>query len=511
MLNRFNSILFISFLSILSAGAQVAESNPATDSVQIIQPASSDSLDDDEPMVIADFFDEGATVDDSQKETKTDSVVITDPRTTIVQRYLTGDSIPGSINFMNQRHVDEILSGVYNRLDEIDSILFYTAVDRHPTMMYLPAIFDKYQDYDEPKMIEDSVKSAAPATLNADDEWLQKAIKTTKRENNTLYMVICKHPDIVKYNITMLPEPPKQYVIVTNPGTLKLSLEERARNENPTEVPPKQDFKIKNWITDFNASVQFSQAYLSDNWYQGGNSNLNLLGHFVYNFKLNPVNHENLLFENTIQYKIGVNSAPQDSLRNYNINEDLLQINSKFGIKAANKWYYTASLQFKTQIFNNYAVNTNDMKASFMSPGELNLGLGMTYSHTNKANTLNFNASIAPASYNMKICIEHDKMNPETFGIDKDRSISNQIGSNIETKLTWAITSYISLTSRLYAFTNYEYVQGDFENTFNFSINKYLSTQFHFHLRYDSSAESDPDWSKWQFKEILSFGFNYRI
>ena len=56
-----------------------------------------------------------------------------------------------------------------------------------------------------------------------------------------------------------------------------------------------------------------------------------------------------------------------------------------------------------------------------------------------------------------------------------------------------------------------EYLQGDFENTFNFSINKYLSTQFHFHLRYDSSAESDPDWSKWQFKEILSFGFNYRI
>ena len=508
MLNRFNSILIILFISIISATAQVTAVSISNGQIPAAVPQTEeDSLKAEEPMVIEGFFDNNSVTDTIAKPTEP---VILDPRKTVIERYLKGDSVPGSINFMNQRHVNEIMSGVYKRLDEIDSVLFYTRVDRYPSMMYLPAIFDKYQDYIEPVMIQEKANKTALA-LNANDEWLHKAQQKSQRENNTLYMVICKRPDIVKYNIAMLPEPPKQYVIVTHPHTLNLSLEERASNENPKEAPPKKEIKIKNWITNFSTSVQFSQAYLSDNWYQGGNSNLNLLGHFVFNFKLNPVNHSNLLFENTIQYKIGVNSAPQDSLRNYNINEDLFQINSKFGIKAANKWYYSASLQFKTQIFNNFAVNTNDMKASFLSPGELNVGIGMTYSHTNKKKTFTMNASIAPVSYNLKICLEDKKMDSEALGIKKGKLISNQIGSNFETQFTWKITSYISLASRLYIFTNYEYLQGDFENTFNFSINKYLSTQFHVHLRYDSSADSDSKWSKWQFKEILSFGFNYVI
>lgn len=509
MQNRFNSILIIFCLSIISATAQITADSISNSQIPAAAPQTAeDSIKAEETIVIEGFFENDTTITDSVS--KSVENIIIDPRKTIIERYLKDDSIPGSINFMNQRHIDKVMSGVTKRLSEIDSILFYTRIDRTPSMMYLPAIFDKYQDYNEPVMVEKDTCKSVPA-LNVDDVWLQKALKKSQRENNTLYRVICKRPDIVKYNITMLPEPPKQYVIVTHPHTLKLSLEERARNENPTEAPPKKEFKIKNWITNFSASVQFSQAYLSNNWYQGGNSNLNLLGYFVFNFKLNPVNHSNLLFENTIQYKIGVNSAPQDTLRNYNINEDLFQINSKFGIKAANKWYYTASLQFKTQIFNNFAVNTNDMKASFLSPGELNIGLGMTYSHTNKKKNFNIIASVAPASYNMKICMEDQKMDPESFGIKKGRAISNQIGSNIETQLTWKITSYISLASRLYVFTNYEYLQGDFENTFNFSINKYLSTQLHLHLRYDSSSDSDLRWSKWQFKEILSFGFNYII
>lgn len=385
-------------------------------------------------------------------------------------------------------------------------------IEVKPSMMYLPIIFIKQQ------IITDSIgyPEYNPADtlrkeLDFNYNWLTDDIRYDKFQRYHMNRVIYQSPEIVRYNLENLPKPPKQSIIEVEPNKLSLDLNDLLITENPKEKPDKPTIKYKSWINDFVASVQFSQAYLSDNWYQGGNSHLNLYGSFVYSTKLNQNLHPNLLFENTIQYKISLSSAPNDSLRSYSISEDLLQINTKFGIKAVKKWYYTMTMQFKTQVFNNFKANTNDLATSFLTPGELNLGFGMTFSDTNKKKTMNFNASIAPVSYNMKICRQNIRVNPEQWGIDKEKHLAHQVGSNIEAKLNWTITPNITFNSRFYVFTNYEYLQGDWENNFNFSINKYLSTQFNFHLRYDTSAKSDPDWKKWQFKEILSFGFFYKI
>ena len=69
----------------------------------------------------------------------------------------------------------------------------------------------------------------------------------------------------------------------------------------------------------------------------------------------------------------------------------------------------------------------------------------------------------------------------------------------------------ITLNTRLYAFTDYHYAQGDWENTFSFNINSCLSTQIFTHLRYDNSRPWTQDWRYWQFKEILSFGLTYKF
>lgn len=60
------------------------------------------------------------------------------------------------------------------------------------------------------------------------------------------------------------------------------------------------------------------------------------------------------------------------------------------------------------------------MKAAFLSPADLTAGLGMTYNYTNKRKTFNLDISIAPLSYNLKVCtdatIDHTK-----FGINADK------------------------------------------------------------------------------------------
>ena len=228
---------------------------------------------------------------------------------------------------------------------------------------------------------------------------------------------------------------------------------------------------------------------MTDNWYQGGEKNINLLAHLWYNLKLNQTLHPRLLFDLTTQYKLGVNSAPADELRGYNINEDLFQLNMQFGIKATKRFYYSMNMQFKTQMLQNFQTNTWKMKASLLTPGELNAGVGMAYSTKNKHGNVTFDASLSPLSYNMKMWRANYKLlddNGEMLHPDK---LEHQVGSSGEVKFGWAMTRNISLSSRIFAFSDYSYLQGDWETTLSFSINKFLSTQIY--ARVPSTTHED--------------------
>ncbi len=321
------------------------------------------------------------------------------------------------------------------------------------------------------------------------------------------YMI--NNPNKVKYNLETLPIAPKRVFTQIDPRDSKITVKQQEISIDAANIS-NSDIKRRNWLHSFNGSLQFSQAYISPNWYQGGNNNLNMLLNGEFNIKLNEAFYPNLLFDTDIKYKLAMNSAPEDTLRNYSISDDIFQINSKFGVRAAKRWFYSVQVQFKTQLFNGYKTNTNDLKAAFLSPGELNVGLGMTYNYANPKKTFSFDASVSPLSYNMKTCTNW-RLDETTFGIDEGKKIVSEMGSSGEAKLKWNISHNISLSTRLFAFTDYSYIQGDLENTLSFSINRFLTTQINVHLRYDSSTNDDTyaKWHNFQLKEILSFGFAY--
>ena len=369
----------------------------------------------------------------------------------------------------------------------------------------IPFVFSSFLDPDTISPLKQKF-SDNPALAWVDKELYK--INTAKRIRHN---VMAKYPYAVRYNLNSLPSPPKRFIARVDPDQAIIIIEEVETQLNPEEhtVEPAPQKKY-HWIKNFTGNIQFSQAYNSPNWYQGGNSHLNLLVNAAYNVKLNQTYHPNLLFETNIQYKLAVNSTPDDSLRKYAISEDLFQVNSKFGVRASKKWFYTLTLQAKTQFLNNYESNTNNMTAAFLSPGELNLGLGMTYTYENPKKTVNFTASISPASWNLRTCI-NSRMDPTQYDIKPGHKFSNEIGSSAEATLLWKMSYNISLKSRLFLFTDYSYMQGDWENTLNFTINKYLSTMLYVHLRYDSSTPplENSKWHRWQLREVLSFGFAY--
>lgn len=375
-----------------------------------------------------------------------------------------------------------------------------------PSIAFMPSVYSEYE-------YPDTTPYFKP--LYSGDEnmrWAENAAYVNARYRSLARNHAISNPGLVMYNIEMLPDAPKEYVVKVNPEDHTIQITEAVATPDQAVALESTPVEKRHWLRTFDASLQFSQAYVSPNWYQGGNNNLNGILNINYNVKLNPAYHPNLLFESTFSYRLGMNSTPDDTLRAYNVSEDILQANTIFGIKAANKWYYSFTGQFKTQLVNSYKTNTNDLRSAFLSPGELNLGLGMTYNTANPKKTFTLDASISPVSYNMMICT-NVAMNPTQYGIKEGHKTISKYGSSAECKIMWKMANNITLNSRIFSFTDYKRAYFDWENQINFEINKFLTTRLFVHLRYDTDTpvSVDPNWHKLQVKEILSLGFAYKF
>lgn len=337
-------------------------------------------------------------------------------------------------------------------------------------------------------------------------DWFKKSLRFQNQIHEAAYRMMISNPSTVEFADWNLPLPPR---IPNEDYSFKaflkrMNLPEQIVYEEP--VLPEIVIKRRNWLHTFNVALQFSQAYVSPNWYQGGNSYLAGLFNFAWNVELNTVFYPKLLFQSSVEYKLAVNSNPKGSLHKYNTSQDLFQYNLKTGLKAFNHWFYSLNLLFNTQFFNAYPEDSMKRESTLLSPGTLNIGLGMTYTLEKKR--LNLTATISPLAYNLKTCIASD-IDHEQFGIKQYRKSVSEIGSSAEINLTWKFTDNISWKSKLFLFSDYSYFLGDWENTFNFQLNRFLSTQIYLHPRFDSSAEKRKSWGYWMIREVLSFGISY--
>lgn len=338
-------------------------------------------------------------------------------------------------------------------------------------------------------------------------KWLRDALTINRLQDDMMYEAMILNPYNIDYAYWNLPERPRlpEDEVSFSAYIRKLDLPEI----DPEKVElPDEDLRRIYWLHRVNTGLQFSQAFVSQNWYQGGNNHLALLFNFNWDVQLNQVYYPNFLFQSSFGYKLGMNSTPQDEVHDYSISEDLLQYNLNAGLKAFKKWFYSFNLMFKTQLLRNYEKNSMVRKASFLSPGDLNIGLGMSYSTTNKKKTFQLTATVSPISYNLKTCIS-DKVDHGRFNIAPDRKAHSEIGSNGEVNMTWRLAWNIEYKSRLFLFTDYKYFLSDWEHTVSFNINKFLSTQIYAHMRYDTSVPSNTSWKKFMLREVLSFGLSY--
>lgn len=347
-------------------------------------------------------------------------------------------------------------------------------------------------------------KTFAPALQHAD--FIQKVRRDYYR----------KYPDRIRYSVLNLDSLPRlasddEIVRETfNPFRELLETETTYSLEAPGVAVA--TIGRKYWVRSGEHSFQFAQNYFSNNWHKGGNNNLNFNSYQALRANYQK---EKVKFNNTLEWRLSVFNAPDDTLRQYRIGNDLIRYYGDFGVDAFLKgWSYSMNMEAKSQFFNAYPTNSNDLLSAFLSPLYVNAGVGLKFNLDRPSKKvlyrrLKWDISIAPISINYKF-VGNDSVDVKRYGIPEGRRSVLDVGTTITSILRYDITRYITWDSRLTYFTSYSKVVSEFENSLNMALTNAFSTRIYLNVRFDDDVPPDPDLKFWQINQTLSFGLNYK-
>ena len=263
--------------------------------------------------------------------------------------------------------------------------------------------------------------------------------------------------------------------------------------------------KPKFWTRKTDGFLQFMQNYVSGNWYKGGESNYSMVG--AVTLEANYDNKNKWKWDNKLELKLGFQRTKTDTVNKFKANEDLIRYTGKVGLEATKKWYYTLQLLAYTQFTKGLKANDTKVYSDFMSPFNLNLGLGMDYKVLAFNKKLTGTINFSPIAVNYRYVGRLD-LGP-SYGLSEGKHSLVDFGSQVTADLEWKMSDIVKWKSRFYAFTAYKRTEIEWENTFTLQVSRYISANIFLYPRFDDAGSRDDELGYWQFKEYSSIGFNY--
>ena len=280
------------------------------------------------------------------------------------------------------------------------------------------------------------------------------------------------------------------------------------------------------WTVNGVLSLNIAQSSFS-NWAAGGKNSL--AGNII--FGGNAVLKKNKsLWESTLLTTYG--SIRQD--KDFTKTDDRLEINSKYGYQAfkSPKWYLSSIMNFKTQYTIGYADDGDSLKVSnFMSPGYLNLGLGVDWRPDEY-----FSVNIAPANAKMIFVTDQDLANKGDYGVDPaivdtagnvitpGKNMKFKFGLYIRAEYKREIFKNVTLYTTLDLFSNYlenpQNLDVNWEVLLTLKINEWLAASINTTLIYDAditferindAGEIETFGPRTQFKEVFNLGLTFNF
>jgi len=393
------------------------------------------------------------------------------------------------------------------RVIEEDRVLDSLRIDP----LFMPLVFNAFKPDFRLKREEApaSENMFMPLTVDSFIRSCQSLLYTGQHTKRLLLQLESANIGQIKYDIKNMPEPERMVFLLENdePPTL-----ERPRvylpgkTDQTTGILPRIAYNP--WSTKGNGKLHFTETYISPNWSSGGESNMAGLATIYLEANYNDL--KNVQFDNNLEIKVGLNTVSSDSLRNLNISTDQIRAVSKLGIKMYNNWYYSLSAEFLTQMLNNYETNTMELQSSFLSPAKLYISLGVDFKKADNKKGYNLSVLLSPLTYKLNYLYDNVNLSTSSYGIGDGKHFGSEIGSKVSSVLSWKFSERVSWNSKINYFTDYTYVDSEWENTFDVTLNHYFSTQVFVHLKLDDRLERDPGESLLQVQQLLSFGLTYR-
>ncbi len=260
------------------------------------------------------------------------------------------------------------------------------------------------------------------------------------------------------------------------------------------------------WKVKGDYSFQLTQNHFSENWYQGGENNYTMLA--LVTMEANFNNKQKIQWDNKLEMRLGFQTSKTDEKHKFKTNDDLLRFTTKIGYKATAHWFYTLQVQAYTQFYPSFNANSDVVSSDFMSPFNLVVSLGMDYKLELKR--FKGSANLAPVAYNFRSVARRSLFG--NFGLEEGKSMYHNFGPNITVNYSWEIWKNIKWDARIYWFSNLESTDIEWENTFTFTINRFLNSKLFLYPRIDDSSEDyrkESNGSYFMFKEWFSLGLNY--
>ncbi len=320
-----------------------------------------------------------------------------------------------------------------------------------------------------------------------------------KKKNQEFFV---EKPHLVQHVWKTIPEPHR--LILDRKRLNKRSAREGITGllYDKIDSPDKLNKRIKKkgpWTLSGVENIQLSQTHL-ENWSKGGENSIALRSNLLLraNYKQNKTE-----WENYIQHKVGIINTENYEAQ---INTDQILINSKYGIKASKKWYYSFVFDYKSQFFNGYNNKNRDQIISgFMSPAYFTFALGMDFKKSK-----DFTLLLSPITSKVTFVMDTSKVDQTRYKVDEDKKAAFNNGASIINNINWKISTELNLKSKLDAFVGYmskdAITQIDWELIFDMRINRFLSTRINTELKYFTN-ESD----KIQFREYFTINFSYKF
>ncbi|GAA3653013.1 DUF3078 domain-containing protein [Flavivirga jejuensis] len=279
------------------------------------------------------------------------------------------------------------------------------------------------------------------------------------------------------------------------------------------------------WVQKNKATVDLSQVAFS-NWNSGGSNSISgLLG------AVSSANYTDKYFawRNDISVRYGINKQQDRELRK---TDDLFEINSDIGYKPdeVSNWFYSAKLNFKTQLTNGYSYPNKEVPISrLMAPGYLFFGGGMEYGKNIEKLAFYF----SPVTLKATFVLDEDLANAGSFGVtpavlDEDGNVlvpgehlRKELGILMTNSYEMQVAENINLKHKVSLYSdyvnNFGNVDLDWSIDFDFKVNNFMRATFGSHFIYDDDVkttepseiegEFDEAGAKLQWKQILGIGF----